>query len=595
MQTPPLPPGAIRTGATPIRRQRGSMAIAMMLMLLGLITILGIVEVGYLYWAHRDAQKVADLAALSGAQQLSGPTCITGSPAYVAASGNATDNGGTPVNGYSSIGISCGRQPASGSSILSPASASSVAAIKVVANRSVNHIFGMAWKSTFPIKAEAVAVNQHPIASFSIGSQLVGISTDSLLNKLLGSTLDTSIGLSLLSSSGITGTNISLLGLVKNLPVDIGSLSSVLDTQVHVSQILDAYVTALKQSSNAATIKLSVVEQQIASIEGQIGDPTINLGQILNVNAWTSDPSTALGVDVNAADILNAVILAADSKNALAIPGASIKIPGIANVALTLSVIEPPQIGVGGVGTTAHTAQIRLAADISALSVVNLGGEPVSDLSVAVEVAPSEGTITDITCNVPNADGMTDNVTIHVVPKAANAGILDPSYAAQAVRNTSQSWSSILDAAKADKTKKSWDKVVDVLGLVKIQLFTDAQVQATPDFSHQFEVDPSKPISDQTDMTYPKSLDSDPATESDLLVSSLLASDVQANISIIGGLLNLNVSDVLNTLSPLLSALLAPVLKGVVNPLLQAVGLEVGTAQINLRSVTCNSGAQLVY
>ena len=51
-------------------RQRGSIAVPMLLILLGLINMLGLVEVGYLYWAKRDAQKVADLAALAGAQRL---------------------------------------------------------------------------------------------------------------------------------------------------------------------------------------------------------------------------------------------------------------------------------------------------------------------------------------------------------------------------------------------------------------------------------------------------------------------------------------------------------------------------------------------
>ncbi len=41
MQAPTPHPGSIQPGATSIRRQHGSMAIAMMLMLLGLISILG--------------------------------------------------------------------------------------------------------------------------------------------------------------------------------------------------------------------------------------------------------------------------------------------------------------------------------------------------------------------------------------------------------------------------------------------------------------------------------------------------------------------------------------------------------------------------
>ena len=55
--------------ATPAR-QRGGMSVTMMLLMLGLVAMLGLVEIGYLYWAKRDVQKVADLSALAGAQRL---------------------------------------------------------------------------------------------------------------------------------------------------------------------------------------------------------------------------------------------------------------------------------------------------------------------------------------------------------------------------------------------------------------------------------------------------------------------------------------------------------------------------------------------
>ena len=47
------------------------LVVALLLgLLLSLLAMLGLVEIGYLFWAKRDAQKVADLAALAGAQRL---------------------------------------------------------------------------------------------------------------------------------------------------------------------------------------------------------------------------------------------------------------------------------------------------------------------------------------------------------------------------------------------------------------------------------------------------------------------------------------------------------------------------------------------
>ena len=51
-------------------KQRGAAAVTLMLLMLGLVAMLGLVEVGYIFWVKRDLQKDADLAALAGAQLL---------------------------------------------------------------------------------------------------------------------------------------------------------------------------------------------------------------------------------------------------------------------------------------------------------------------------------------------------------------------------------------------------------------------------------------------------------------------------------------------------------------------------------------------
>ena len=51
-------------------RARGGMSVTMMLVMLALLAMLGLIEIGYLFWAKRDAQKVADLAALAAAARL---------------------------------------------------------------------------------------------------------------------------------------------------------------------------------------------------------------------------------------------------------------------------------------------------------------------------------------------------------------------------------------------------------------------------------------------------------------------------------------------------------------------------------------------
>ncbi|SFK98022.1 pilus assembly protein TadG-related protein [Rhodanobacter glycinis] len=602
MQAPTPHPGSIQPGATSIRRQHGSMAIAMMLMLLGLISILGIVEVGYLYWAHRDAQKVADLAALSGAQQLSGPACTTDSDAYKAALGNAADNGATgkdgkPANGYTSIDITCGRQPANGSSILAPASASSVAAIKVVASRGVNPLFGkgMAWQSTFPIKAEAVAINSQPIASFSVGSSLAKIDP-----TLLNTTLGTSLGLQLLSHNGIANTNISLLGLVKASPIDVGTVSGVLNAPITVGDFLTAYVQALQQSSNAANIDMSIVNAGVASIEAQLGNTSIDLGSILNVNANTDDPNVALNTDVSALDILNAVVLAADSKNAVALPATSIDVPGVATVDLSLSIIEPPQIGIGGVGTTAHTAEIRLSLSVSVLNNPTMPeNQSLLSIPLYLEIAPTDASIKSIQCHVPIDNGGIGNiVTIEADPGLLNA-FLGKLNASSAFTNTQSDWATIVaDGDFASLVNVSANVLGIVIPVAELQAKSDLSLKTytPPAPSHPFTESPAQPLPQEW---------STPANNIDLgtVIDGLLTSKtlhVQPKllgISLSG--LDSLLSGLLNGLSTLLRPILDPVFRSVdellIHPLLQTLGISIDSADVRLISVNCNSGAQLVY
>jgi len=565
----------------PRARQRGSMAVTMMLMLVGLVAMLGLVEIGYLYWAKRETQKVVDLAALAGAQQLT--ACSTDNSSNSAALGNARID-----NGFSdTLVITCGHwdpTQAGAQHFVSVTSSLPLNAVRVEATLPVTPFFGFARFDG--INATAIAASQgQPIAAFSVGSSLLNIDPSSPLGTLLGTALGSSLGLQLLSYNGIANANISLLGLVKALPVDIGTVNSVLTTQVTITDLLTAYVNALSQSSSASTIDLAFVNQQVAAIELQLGNIPINLGQILNVDATTEDPNVALNVDVNALDILSAVVLAADGANAVALPATSISIPGVATISLALSIVEPPQIGVGGVGTVAHTAEIRLDLDVTALS-TPINGQQLLDLPLYLEVAPTDGTITAIECNVPGSGGAnSDSVTITAAPGVLNAflGTLTPA----AFNNTSQSWSSLISSG-------SLAPLVNVLNLATISASANVQLAANPATALTFSVDPTIPVSQQSGMTQTAGTSS--AVLGNLIGSLLGSTSLNVTINLLGLPINLApVASLLATLSTALAPVLSSLDSLLVGPLLQALGINIGTAQVSLLSVNCNTTPQLVY
>ena len=134
------------------------MAVNMMLMLVGLVGMLALVEVGYLYWAKRDTQKVADLSSLAGAQQLQ--DCNASNSDNSAARGNAvTENkfGGT-------LTITCGTwDPVANAGVTDHFAASGTGvspnAVKVVAARPVTPFF--AFTGALPgVQTEAVATQE---------------------------------------------------------------------------------------------------------------------------------------------------------------------------------------------------------------------------------------------------------------------------------------------------------------------------------------------------------------------------------------------------------------------------------------------------
>ena len=565
-------------------RQRGSMAVTMMLMLAGLVAMLGLVEIGYLYWAKRDTQKVVDLAALAGAQQLA--TCSSSNTSNTAALGNATvDNG---FNG--TLTIDCGHwdstQPGD-QHFVSVTPALPLNAVRVQASLPLIPFFGFAHFNS--ISATAIAISRGPpIASFSVGSSLLTVDPSSPLGQLLSQALGSSLGLQLLSYNGIANANISLLGLVQALPIDAGTVNGVLTSQVSLTDFLTAYVAALNQNASGSGIDMGFVNQQVALIEAQLGNIPINLGNILNVDANTQDPNVALNTSVNALDILNAVLLAADSANAVALPATSVNVPGVGTVSLAMSIVEPPQIGVGGVGTVAHTAQIRLALNISALS-TPLTGQQLLGLPLYLEVAPTDATITALECNVPGTGGKnSDSVTINTAPGVLNAFL--GTLPAGAINTISESWPTLVSAGTVAPLV---NVAVLGVGLVQISASANVQLATNPATPLTFSVDPTVPIAQQPNMTQTA------GTSSEILgtlIGSLLGStSLKTTVNLGGASLSLPVAPLLATLSAALAPVLSALDSALVGPLLQTLGVNIGTAQVNLRSVNCNTAAQLVY
>ena len=403
----------------------------MLLMMLFLFTMLGVAEVGYLYWAKRDTQKVADLAALAGAQQLS--ACASDNSNNTVAQGNARTENAFRYG----LTITCGTwDPVANAAIAdhfgATASGNAPNAVKVVAQRPVLPIWGMAGNLP-TVGGTAVASGLQPVAVFSVGSTLATVNSAAPLGQLLqGVGLNLS-NVSLVGYNGLATATITPSGLLNQLGVQVpanisvGDLNTLLASSLQARALIDvlnATVIAAGQQQLVST-NATLVNAITATLGSAPGTVTLGSsngqpgGLFAQIVAPDSAAQSALNARVNALQLISTAIGVATGKHALTVSVPPTSIPGL-TVTAAASVVEPPAIGIGGVGTKAFTSQIRAFArlQIASSNIPLIGGlvggfvNIQLDLPVAIDLVNAQATLTDL-CTQKDAAGH-DLATISV-------------------------------------------------------------------------------------------------------------------------------------------------------------------------------------
>jgi len=563
------------------------MAIAMMLMLLGLITILGIVEVGYLYWAHRDAQKVADLAALSGAQQL--PDCAA---ATTAATSNAiTDNSfkGTPT-------VSCGVWGGAASpDSVTPASSSTAATntgVKVVAQMPLTPFFGFAKFSG--TSATAVAANTGQIAVFSVGTTLAKINDNSTLGELLQGIGIPLGGTSLVGYEGLANVNITPDGLLNYLHIPVksnltvGGLNELLDDQsLSVGDLLDAIVTVAGQQSltDANLTLINSITANIPNLSLQqvtLGSTSGAGGLFAQIVAPDNSIQAALHAQVNALQLISTAIGIATGKHAITTDtncGSLLGLVGL-NCTIATSVVEPPSIGIGGIGATAYNAQVRTFIHIytSASGIgIPLVGTVEINLPIAIDLADAQATVTDL-CDETDAEQR------QLATIAVSSSLLK-----MCVGNFTED-EAFSTAAGCDKIPGADSTITPSALNISVLGGLGSLNANTPIITNPLSADGTGSLYQGQTATIPK--------DGNSLAIGTSVNDLFTALS--NGLINqLPLGSLLTRiLTPLLDALQKPldsVGSQVLTPLLQNVlGLHLGQTNVHLMSLQCHN-TQLVY
>ncbi|KQO02355.1 hypothetical protein ASF01_01090 [Stenotrophomonas sp. Leaf70] len=385
----------------------------MMLLLLGLVAILGLVEIGHLYWAKREAQKVADLAALAGAQRLG--LCSADNQDNRAARQNAMEQ-----NRFAgSITIRCGNwgiaNPAADHFREAVDSDHPLNAVKVITRRAALPFFGQ--NAGLPtVQAEAVAKLTPPSAVFSVGSQLLRVNGNSPLGNVLrlaGVNVDTA---TVLAYDGLAQAKVTPAGLLEalGLPVDVDM--SVADfnrflaaNKVSLGRLLSATTTVLDRNGMAG-LRLDALASRIGTqldldrLDIQLGSAGQAGGLFAAVVAPDGTIGSALQADINAMDLVTTAIAIASRGRGVAVD--NLVIAG--GVEVRAGIIEPPSIAIGGivngVGPSAYNAQVRLAINIDS-DKVPIAGPLLSTLGtrlklpIYADVTNAMGTLTSLQCD----------------------------------------------------------------------------------------------------------------------------------------------------------------------------------------------------
>lgn len=372
-------------GPARMRRQSGSVATLGALWLMIAVICLATIDIGNVFWQKRELQKIADLAALAGAQGETPADCQANAARI------ATLNGMT-----SAPQVECGNwTPSPGvadTRTYFVNGASPLNASRVTVARTVPYLFlfSVTAANGRQVEAVATAARSRPLAQLRIRSTLLVIDDkkSAILNPIIGGLLGGNLNIQAVGWNGLANAHVSLLDFFKELGGKKG-LIDINATVIDYEKILDAPISALDvvnvmltlfqrpiSNGDSASAVNAAITALNAVIAANISNVQITLRQILNVSSGL--PEAALQTQLNALNIIQLLAQVSGQKNGVAVKGNALDIPGVAGVKLNLKVIEPPQASViAALPTTSASSYANAAvavktAQIQALISVDL-------------------------------------------------------------------------------------------------------------------------------------------------------------------------------------------------------------------------------
>jgi uncharacterized membrane protein len=541
-------------------RQGGVAVITAMSLTLVLALAALAVDIGWIYLQSRRLQGVADLAAITAANDIG--------RAQVAANATVAANGEgwrTPPQATVTLGRYTADSAIPVKQRFQP-TALDPTAVRVSVASEAELFFGAALlgRPSVPIRREATGARAD-LASFSIGSRLASLH-GGMANALLGDLTGSQVNLSVMDYDALADADVSLFSYLDavstRLKLKGPTYDQVLQADLTTGQALQALADTLsaagetKAASATRTLAVSAGDRTPAHL-----DAVASLGPYGKQDHVSG--GSAATVALSAMDLAQAVLQAGNGDRQVELDlGASI--PGLADTDVWLAIGEPmnnaPYMTVTQDKTVVvRTSQARLYVDAKLLGSGLLGGLAQVRLPVLVELASGEARLKEIDCGHKAT-------TLEVKPSIGSLKIGD------------------IDLAALDDFKRPL--VVTPARLVKAPLFgvsgkSDVALGGASWQTVSFTDADIKAGAVKT----VKTNDTLAAATATLLANLDLDVDF-------AGLIHIGLGDaaILAALKPLLAAAATP-LDGVITSLTDLLGLGVGEADVRINGLRCGVAA----
>ncbi len=398
------------------RQQRGAVAVFAAVILIAMLTsTVLVIEIGRVYLAQRGLQKMATFAAMDAARVVSGCGDEPSQAKLDAAVAASLAKNGYPSDlTQQDIEVGVVEVNADSRRELSPTNLEDARAVRVTLRRQFPTLLTPLLGGESRVMVASATATEEALGSFTLGSGLASLNGGAL-NTLLSALLGGNVNLTLLDYQGLAGANVSLEALALAVGLTAQDLSDplALSTKTPVlSDVLNGLATSL--SGEVSSSVAGLLRNLAAASTGNTTQ--IPLGELLGAvdNVAANVPFINL-LDLILALGQSATPTVSGQPQPIALP-VNISIPNVASAAVFLQIMEPPQLsGLKRAGLArASTSQVRILVrtQISLLNslrpvingIVCLGGivctidVPPINLGIDLDIAKADAVLTRIDC-----------------------------------------------------------------------------------------------------------------------------------------------------------------------------------------------------